>query len=243
MKHPRIPHEFQRYEFKYVMPDYMTATIKKSLEHFGMIKDPMVPDGKNSYDITSLYFDNEKLLAYHSKLAGERNRYKLRLRYYGDVKDAPQHSFAEIKSKYNSVIHKRRERISAEDVIALCNGLVPSHKDDAETFQLFVARMKKNSMTPRMLVRYKREPLIWNKDKRLRITFDSHLQSRSSENLYDAGMFHDYMKHRTVMELKFTGWAPGWVGQIIREHRLDRVASSKYCLAVRDASRVGRIRI
>ena len=206
MKHPRIPHEFQRYEFKYVMPDYMTSTIKESLSRFGMIKDPMVPENRASYDITSLYFDNEKLLAYHSKLAGERNRYKLRLRYYGDVENAPNHSFVEIKSKYNSVIHKRRERISAQDVLALSSGLVPQHNSDVkrETFELFVARMKKNSMTPRMLVRYKREPLIWNKDKRLRITFDSHLQHRSSQHLYDSGVYHDYMKHKTIMELKVT---------------------------------------
>jgi SPX domain protein involved in polyphosphate accumulation len=67
-----------------------------------------------------LYLDSDSLKLYRTTINGDKNRYKLRLRYYEDRPDAPV--FFEIKRRMNNIIMKQRGGVRRELVHAILAG-------------------------------------------------------------------------------------------------------------------------
>ena len=67
----------------------------------------------------------------------------------------------------------------------------------------------------------------------MRVTFDRHIEAMENDNLFYAGHdWADVLPAGAIMELKFNGTMPFYIGAVIREFNLERSSFSKYCQAV-----------
>ena len=111
------PTFFQRFECKYIVDPLTVARMRSYLEPF-MRADGFArnyPDGR--YRVSSLYLDSPDLALYQQTHAGEKDRFKLRVRTYDDDPSHP--AFVEVKRKVNQVVHKRRVGLDRDDARAL----------------------------------------------------------------------------------------------------------------------------
>lgn len=75
--------QFTRYEFKYLLNETAAAAIRARLLRFGLEPDPeSMKYPRNTYPVTSLYFDTPTLDDYHDKAGGFLRRKKIRVRIY-----------------------------------------------------------------------------------------------------------------------------------------------------------------
>src|SRR5262245_23727921 len=90
---PQRPIDGGRIEVKYVVPERLAAQVLRWSSVF------LTGDGRArmAQRVTSLYLDTPTLKFFRWHLEGRRDRFKLRIRTYGDRSDGPL--YAEIKRK------------------------------------------------------------------------------------------------------------------------------------------------
>src|SRR5262245_25542842 len=112
--------QLQRFELKYIVRAQTALAVRNfvgpylELDEFGATH----PDF--SYPVHSLYLDSDGLDLYWHTINGNKNRYKLRLRFYEDQHAAPV--YFEIKRRMNDAILKQRGAVRREAVTALMAG-------------------------------------------------------------------------------------------------------------------------
>ncbi|SVB79431.1 uncharacterized protein METZ01_LOCUS232285, partial [marine metagenome] len=79
----------QRYEHKYIIRDDVGVAVRDFVSSY-LDLDPFGATQPNfSYPVHSLYMDSPGLRLYHTTINGDKNRYKLRIRFYEDRPKAP----------------------------------------------------------------------------------------------------------------------------------------------------------
>ncbi|MCD7722323.1 MAG: polyphosphate polymerase domain-containing protein [Clostridiales bacterium] len=200
-----------------------------------LVANIMRPDCHNGaqgfYSIRSLYFDTPFDDDYNDKIDGLEQRRKIRLRSY-----APNSDFAmlEIKQKEGNKQLKRSIKLGKEDSMALigCDYSVLKNYSDPLAAELY-ALMSVKAYRPKEVVEYKRKAFIANENK-IRITFDNTI--RASEACFD--IFSNNIPVRpalddfsTVLEVKFNGFLPCYIKDLINVSDRLLMSVSKYCLA------------
>ena len=94
----------QRSELKYHVPEEKARRIRDYVQAYLEIDEYGAGQPDLSYPTLSLYLDSDALDTYWHTINGDRNRFKLRLRYYDDHPNTPV--FFEIKRRVNHVILK-----------------------------------------------------------------------------------------------------------------------------------------
>ncbi|MHC4423262.1 MAG: VTC domain-containing protein [Planctomycetota bacterium] len=231
-----------RYEMKYVVSESKAAAIAHfiapylGLDHYSKLQ----PSG--FYPIVSLYLDSDDLQLCRESLRGHLKRFKLRIRSYNDDPDYPR--FFEIKRRANTVIIKSRARVSTQNVETMLSGqYVPplqDYKTDVDTIKQFQLYMKSISAKPKVLVRYMRRAYEGNMENRVRVTFDRRLcyrVSREAEVLFDGRRWqHNHLTLKDViLEVKFTGRYPAWLGRMVQYFDLRQQSVSKYATSIKKA--------
>jgi SPX domain protein involved in polyphosphate accumulation len=184
-------------------------------------------DRDGGYLISSLYFDDDHQSAMFDKLAGIRDRKKFRLRIYNHRSDVIK---LERKIKRGTVTEKSHIQISKGEYDALLLGdvsfLLPKENTVAKDFYLNY-RMK--NFRPRVVVEYRREAFMY-KYGDVRITFDSSLKAGVvQKDLFSKGyMIPAIPKEQIILEVKYTGYLPGMVRNLIQIDNLQWQSSSKY---------------
>jgi hypothetical protein len=235
-----------RYECKYLVSSAAAAEIREFIQPF------MVPDafarGRAGYryPICSLYFDSLGLDLYRQTAAGEKNRFKLRVRSYSD--DAAKPVFLEVKRRVNDVILKRRAGLPRDVAIKMLTtgsalGLEDSTSELLADLEFFTGHVTVASARPFLRVRYVREAYESVGGDPLRITLDTDLAwlptSTANFKLDEEGWIPTPVAG-TVLEIKFTDRYPGWVGEMIRAFDLQRRSVAKYVLSVDSLFALGR---
>lgn len=235
--------KFQRFEFKYRLPAVLVPLIKEDLFKHKMQWDPYVLEKENkSYAVTSLYFDNAAWSCYYDKEAGLEERAKLRFRIYKPRLSSADTIFLEIKQKHDAVTSKKRVIIPYEGYLRFLetrrlSSMLPFIGEASRnSFREILAFGEFNCLYPRMLVRYMREPLIWQFNDRLRITFDHDIKAGAGSAL-DAGSTLPVLSREIVMEVKYNSVLPYWFPEIIRKYELLREPFSKYGKSVESFQR------
>ena len=228
--------QLQRWELKYVIPEELALAVREFVRSYLELDEYGAKRPDLSYTIHNLYLDSDDLAIYWGTINGDKNRYKLRLRFYEDNPHAPV--FFEIKRRMNDAIMKQRCGIKRPAVEAVLAGqlpspseLVPGDPRQLVAIQRFVELMTLNRASPVAHVRYDREAWISVVDNSVRVTMDRHVMispefvTRFSEQLDDPT---EVFGRLVVLELKFTGRFPDWFKEMVRIFNLRQGSASKY---------------
>jgi SPX domain protein involved in polyphosphate accumulation len=98
--------QMQRWELKYLIPEELALSLRDFVSNYLELDEYGVGRPNLSYTIHNLYLDSDDLRIYWGTINGNKNRYKLRLRFYEDNPATP--IFFEIKRRMNDAIMKQR---------------------------------------------------------------------------------------------------------------------------------------
>jgi hypothetical protein len=220
----------QRFELKYIIPDSLSPSIRAFVASY-LELDPFAEiSASYSYPIHSIYMDSDSLHTYTAGQRGDRNRYKLRVRYYQENPDTLV--FLELKRRHKDIIQKKRcavPRHALQDVLAGDTTLVKPK--DLESHAAFCHLMHHIGATPRSHVAYDREAWVSREDDSVRVTIDRNVRaepcfhwSLSTAMSNPVRVFGD----QAVLELKFTNRAPDWFRELVRVFQLQQSGGAKY---------------
>src|SRR6476469_26720 len=112
-----------RYELKYLIAEETAAKVRDFVRCYIALDEFGVGRPNYSYDVHSLYLDSDNLEIYWRTVNGDKNRFKLRLRYYSDNPKSPV--FFEIKRRMKDVILKQRGGVRQAAVESVLSGYLP----------------------------------------------------------------------------------------------------------------------
>jgi hypothetical protein len=228
----------QRFEFKY----RVNATKAVSIRHYVMsfmdidAYGALQPD--LSYPVHSIYLDSPSLKTYTDTLNGNRNRYKLRIRYYENGPEAPV--YLEIKRRHDKVIAKKRAIVHRGVVQELLDGRFPSYSDlvepsdeQFEALDYFCTVRTRLDAAPRAHISYRREAYENEASNAVRVTFDRHVYSEpmNGKLLEFRTDFENPVSvfgQEIILELKFTNRFPHWFNEIVQMYGLRQQSAAKY---------------
>jgi SPX domain protein involved in polyphosphate accumulation len=189
-----------------------------------------------SYPVHSLYLDSEDLKLYWSTINGDKNRYKLRLRFYNNSPETPV--FFEIKRRMNNCIMKQRGGVRRYAVDSLLAGHLPQqqHLVSKEPKQMlalqrFCELMQDIRAVPKVHIAYLREAYVPHDDNSARLTMDRvvrsepELTARLSTRLEQPILVWG---KDIVLELKFTNRFPDWFRELVQVFGLRQCGAAKY---------------
>src|SRR5262250_2527212 len=112
-----------RFELKYLIAEETALLVRDFVRSYLEMDEYSVGRPNYSYPVHSLYVDSDDLRIYWETINGNKNRYKLRLRYYSTHPDSPV--FFEIKRRMNNCILKQRGGVRQDAVDWLLAGHLP----------------------------------------------------------------------------------------------------------------------
>lgn len=228
--------QLQRWELKYVIPEETALAVREYVRPYLELDEYGAGRPNLSYTIHNLYLDSDDLAIYWGTINGDKNRYKLRLRFYEDNPKVP--IFFEIKRRMNDAIMKQRGGVKRHAVEAVLGGQHPGPDDlvsgDARqlvAIQRFVELMIRDQAAPTAHVTYEREAWISPVDNSVRVTMDRNVfispefTTRFTAQMDEPSCVFGKL---VILELKFTGRFPDWFKDLVRTFNLRQGSASKY---------------
>ncbi len=230
-----------RFELKFIIDEHCAEGVRDFARSYLEVDEFADPKSNNSYLISSLYLDNPALFLYRQTTVGEKNRFKLRIRFYDDNPDHP--AFLEIKRRITDVIRKERAKITREGARRILAGLGPDRTflSNPQTDDVSAAAMINfcdlcDGIRAKgcIYVTYRREAYVSPNSDLIRVTFDRLLYGSPyeqgdaltlpTEGAYPATGNND----KVILELKFTDRFAGWMRELVQEFNLQRISVPKY---------------
>jgi hypothetical protein len=228
--------QMQRLEYKYQISESLALAVRSFVSSYLELDEYGVNQPDNSYTIHSLYLDSDDLRTYWDTINGNKNRYKLRLRYYSEAPEAPV--FFEVKRRVNDAILKQRGGVRRTAVATLLSGHLPEpeHLLTAQTKQLvalqrFCQLMLSIQARPKAHVCYRREAWVSTHDNSVRVTLDRDVCVAPEFTSSLRTRIGDHVKPfdgLVILELKFTGRFPSWFRDLVESLGLFRASAAKY---------------
>ena len=194
------------------------------------------------YTVRSLYLDTRTLDFYHEKLAGIKERKKIRIRGYNEI--TPETPiFLEIKRKTGLGATKRRSMVRYRD---LCGFLeagdarqsvlpIPGREEAVTNAEQFLFHVRSQALVPVISIVYEREAYFSKFDRGVRVTFDKNLRSHNDASLDSLARELPEipaLPHRFVLEIKTDNMVPAWLASVVTRFGVNRDAASKYTLGI-----------
>jgi hypothetical protein len=229
-----------RAEHKYVVSETTALALRSFMKAY-LMPDQYMPAGSpEGYHVHSLYLDSPAYELYHETKDGVKNRYKLRMRFYDDSREAP--TFLEIKTRTTDSIRKHRAIISKQAAENFLSGgsltpadLIGGSNKAAYALTDFGMRTSRLAARGSVFVSYQREAYVALEADGIRVTFDRHITGKAYDPLSGlqlpadgAAVFPD----QVVFEVKYSGPIPSWIRGLIHDFGLQRVSFPKYVHAV-----------
>jgi hypothetical protein len=197
---------------------------------------------------TSLYLESPQLSCYRAHVDEAPDRFKLRVRAYGDP---PQGlAFFETKRKVNSVIIKTRAAVTMDRMAPLLEGdhdalTEASGTPERRHLESFLYLQTITHARPFVLVRACREAYCsTDPHEDVRLTIDRRIAFQQARGPGFEADSNDWVpidgeeEHGrdvgpVMLELKFPGAPPLWMAALVRRLEMCRIAYSKYVAAAR----------
>jgi len=229
--------QLQRWELKYIIPETTAQAVRRFVSAYTVLDDYGVGKPDNSYPIHSLYLDSEALTIYWHTINGNKNRFKLRLRFYDNEPDSPV--FFEIKRRMNNAILKQRGGVRRKSVDYILAGHLPQpdhlvkqgNPKELVALQRFSQYLKEYKAVPKAHIHYLREAWVSPYDNSLRVTFDRNvlISAEPTARLETAQINPTCVFGKdVVLEFKFTGRFPDFLRECTRVFGLTTTTAAKY---------------
>ena len=222
-----------RHEYKYLISEQDHLVIRNRLN--GVLQKDRNTPGED-YFIRSLYFDDSKDSALTDKIDGVEEREKYRIRIYNHSSDVIKF---ECKQKHGNAVRKLSAPLTRRE----CEGLLTGdhtvlYGREEPLLQKFIADSSVKRLLPAQLVDYDREAFV-SYAGNVRVTFDKNLAAPVSKNLLDAEQPRVAVLPQgiLIMEVKFDGFLPDHIRELIQLGCREAQASSKYVLCRAAAGR------
>ena len=233
-----------RMELKFRITEPVAAEIKRYLGAT-LQRDPNgVNHGPAGYPVCSVYLDSKKSCLYGQSIAGERNRFKLRVRVYDADPNGP--AFVEIKRRDSQVIKKQRAKVSRDVAVAILQGAPHSlatarangswSQRDWQAMQEFCRLRDGIRASGTTYVSYLRDAYVSPASLHWRLTFDRGLGASKYRRGEAISIPDDCIPARghnaVILELKFTDRFPDWMYEVAQLFNLQRISVPKYVMCV-----------
>jgi len=225
-----------RFEQKYIITEEVALQIRDFVRSYLELDEHGVGKPNFSYPVHSLYMDSDDLKLYWSTINGDKNRFKLRIRFYAGKPNAPV--FFEIKRRMNNCIMKQRGGVKREAVDKLLAGHLPQPDDlisndpkQLVALQRFCDLMHQIHAKPKVHIAYSREAYVPHDDNSARLTMDREVRSdpeltaRLKPDLLNPILIWG---SDIVLELKFTNRFPDWFRELVQIFGLRQCGAAKY---------------
>lgn len=226
-----------RFELKYIITEEIALQVRDFVQSYLDLDENCVGKPNFSYPVHSLYLDSDTLALYWSTINGDKNRYKLRMRFYNNNPETPV--FFEIKRRMNNCILKQRGGVRRDAVDRFLSGQLPepSHlvsKDPKQlvAVQRFSALMHDIRAHPKVHIAYLREAYVPHDDNSARLTMDRmvrtepEMTARLNTQMVSPTLV--WGKDQIVLELKFTNRFPEWFRELVSAFNLRQCGAAKY---------------
>ena len=216
----KVQNLFKRYEIKYLLDEKEYQAVLKAFP------GRMVDDEYGKTDVCSLYFDTPDARIIRRSLEKPKYKEKLRLRSYGTV-DENGTVFLELKKKYDSVVYKRREKMTLSGALEFIKN-PDSHSQISSEIAYFLSFYPEVAV--RMFIGCKRQAYYGADDRDLRITFDADIVWRDYDLDLTKGLYGNPItqKNQYLMEIKTAGAMPLWLASTLSENGIYPTSFSKY---------------
>ena len=225
-----------RFELKYFIPEKVALEVRAFVQQHLEVDEFGVGKPNLSYPVHSLYLDSDDWEIHRRTVNGDKNRFKLRIRYYNESAKTPV--FFEIKRRMKDVIMKQRGAVKRSAAHRILSGHLPepgdfisSSVEDRVAIERFLQLMLDVNAKPKMHVAYDREAYVNNFNNEVRITMDRNVRgvARTSGELV-VGMDKPYVAtdDMVILELKFTGRFPNWYRDLVRRFECFQTGAAKY---------------
>ncbi len=224
-----------RFELKYLINEDMALKVRDFVRCYIDFDEYSVGKPDFSYPVHSVYLDSDDLKCYWETINGNKNRYKLRLRYYDTNAKSPV--FFEIKRRMNNCILKQRGGVRQEFVPYLLSGHLPREEHllskapkQMIALQRFAELMASIHAKPKVHIFYMREAYV-SADAQVRVTIDRNVFGE--ENLTPSVTTEmknpvRCMEGFVILELKFTNRFPNWFRDLVRMAGVMQCGAAKY---------------
>ena len=227
----------QRFEYKYHVDERQADGIRSFLRHYMSLDEYGATQPDLSYPVHTLYLDSSDLKLYQATINGDRNRFKLRIRFYENTSSSAV--YTEIKRRYNSVITKKRAAITHEAARHMAFGQLPRpdelinpEADSMQALEEFNKLVSLLNAGPVAHIAYMREAWIGEDERtRIRVTMDRQVKSEPRREMrFDFEMENPEIVFgdSIVLELKFTDRFPFWFKELVQSYELKHQSAAKY---------------
>jgi hypothetical protein len=237
----------QRFEVKYLIPEMLAVDIRDYVSAHLDLDEHGAGQEDFSYPVHSLYLDSKDLATYWMTINGDKNRFKLRLRFYDARPESPV--FFEIKRRLDKIIFKQRGGVRKEAVPLILAGQLPApehllHPEPKHLFaiQNFCRLSRDLQASPKVHVAYRREAWVDSQSDAVRVTFDREVRGEAEPTtrfVTDMTRPVRPFGHRVILELKFTNRFPEWAREMVETFGLMQCGAAKYCECVEHLAESG----
>lgn len=227
----------QRFEQKFMLNAETALRVREFISSYLDLDENGIGKPDCAYPVHSLYLDSEQFHTYWATVNGNKNRFKLRLRFYSQ--DALTPVFFEVKRRVNNCILKQRGGVRKAAVPWLLAGQLPEadhllSKDPKQlvALQRFCDLMQRLQAHPKVHIAYQREAWVHPTNNSVRVTLDRAVAAEPEfEARFSTQMAHPVFPfgNEVILELKFTDRFPDWFGELVRRFSLSQCGAAKYC--------------
>lgn len=227
----------RRLELKYRIDEATALEVRSFIRGFLDLDRHGSGAADSGYLVNSCYLDSRDLQTFWRTVNGSRDRFKLRVRTYGDVPG--EVAFLEVKRRVDGFVEKSRALVHRVGVEELLEGRLPEEADlvkpvrrEMEAVESFVRSVEQIRAVPTAFVRYRREAWCGEVEND-RLTMDrevcvwpvSGLCWEGIPSVAPARPFGQTV----ILEMKFSEAKPRWFTDIERVLGLERTSAAKYC--------------
>jgi hypothetical protein len=228
-----------RFELKYHLNEEKALRVRDFVKCYIDLDEYSVGKPNFSYPVHSLYLDSDDLRTYWDTINGDKNRFKLRIRYYDANPTSPV--FFELKRRMNHCIMKQRGGVRKDLVPWLLSGhhpepthLLSKSPKQLVALQRFCQIMQEIHAQPKVHIAYLREAYVSDDDS-FRVTMDRQVSAEANpEGILKTEMKHPYLcfDDTIILELKFTNRFPNWYRELVEAFGLMQCGAAKYAEGV-----------
>ncbi len=192
------------------------------------------------YDVHSVYLDSNRLHTYWAALKKEKDRAKLRIRFYDDDHAAP--AYVEVKTREGGQTIKRRCPVRRDQLGAVIAGRVPgplasetAPEGHSRALQHFIGKLLKLDAGPKLHIAYRREAYVSKNSNAVRVTLDRDVRSEPVTALRLTTAMRNPQPlcgNNVVLEVKVTGPMPPWLRQLVAGLSSPHRRFAKYVFSV-----------